>query len=68
MRYDVRLNRFASPRPVDPAEPEPIAVLELDEFAFDGSIEPAAFFYQPAGEGLIDVTEMHMGGLQPMRP
>jgi len=66
----LRLEWLAIPgvRPVSAAEPEPIAVLELDAFEFDAPVEPAAFFYQPAGEGLIDVSEMHVKGLQPMRP
>ncbi|MGB8854677.1 MAG: hypothetical protein WCC69_14070 [Pirellulales bacterium] len=57
------------PRPVAAgAEPEPIAVLDIDEPQIGGPVEAAAFFYQPATTGLMDVTEQHVKSLQLMRP
>jgi hypothetical protein len=47
---------------------EPIAVLDLFDIQVDGPIDAAAFFYQPATTGLIDLTEEHLKRLAPMRP
>lgn len=47
---------------------EPIAVLELFDIAIDGPVDAAAFFYQPATTGLIDVTDEHLELLSPLRP
>jgi hypothetical protein len=55
-------------RPVAPAEIEPIAVVDLLEIELDGPVDAAAFFYQPATEGLIDVTNHHVQTLAPLRP
>jgi hypothetical protein len=50
------------------AVPEPIAVLDIDEPQLGGPVDAAAFFYQPATTGLMDVTEQHVQTLQLMRP
>jgi hypothetical protein len=55
-------------RPVAPAEIEPIAVVDLLEIELNGPVDAAAFFYQPATEGLIDVTNQHVSQLAPLRP
>lgn len=55
-------------RPVEPAEVEPIGVIDLLEIELDGPVDAAAFFYQPATEGLIDVTAHHVQSLAPLRP
>lgn len=45
------------PRPaVADAPVEPIAVIEILDVVFDAPVDTAAFFYQPAEEGLIDLT------------
>jgi hypothetical protein len=54
-------------RPVDDLPPEPIAVLDLHDIEVGGSVDATAFFYQPATEGLIDITEMQVQGLGLMR-
>lgn len=54
-------------RPVADAAPEPIAVLDLFDIELNGRVDATAFFYQPATEGLIDITEMHVQGLGLMR-
>jgi hypothetical protein len=56
------------PRPVAGGVPEPIAVLELTDIEVGGQVDPAAFFYQPAAVGLMDVTEAHVAGLSLWRP
>ena len=55
-------------RPVGERPVEPIAVLDLFDIQVDGPIDAAAFFYQPATTGLIDLTEEHLKRLAPMRP
>lgn len=55
-------------RPVGDRPVEPIAVLDLFDIVVDGPIDAAAFFYQPATTGLIDLTEEHLKRLAPMRP
>jgi hypothetical protein len=55
-------------RPVAPAEIEPIAVVDLLEIEINGPVDAAAFFYQPATAGLIDVTNQHVSQLAPLRP
>lgn len=57
------------PRPVATnAALEPIAVLELSDVQIGGPVDATAFVYRPALEGLIDLTENYVQGLQPMRP
>jgi len=73
-RNDLLLRRvewlaIPGPRPVATnAEPEPIAVLDIDEPQLGSPVDTAAFFYQPATTGLMDVTEQHVKTLQLMRP
>lgn len=55
------------PRPVADAPPEPIAVMDLYDVELNGPVDATAFFYQPATEGLVDVTEMSVNGLGLMR-
>lgn len=54
-------------RPVADGPLEPIALLELHDIEIDGPVDATAFFYQPASEGLIDVTEMQVNGLSLIR-
>jgi len=65
-----RLEFLAIPgsRPVQPAAIEPIAVIDMLEMELDGPVDAAAFFYQPATEGLIDLTGHHVKTLVPLRP
>jgi len=55
-------------RPVEAAAVEPIAVIDLLEIELDGTVDATAFFYQPATEGLIDITVHHVQSLAPLRP
>ena len=54
-------------RPVADATPEPIGVMDLHDVELNGPVDATAFFYQPATEGLIDITEMYVNGLGLMR-
>jgi hypothetical protein len=56
------------PRPVADGVPEPIAVLDVGDVEIGGRVDPAAFFYQPAAVGLMDVTEAHVAALSLWRP
>jgi len=55
-------------RPVVSTTPEPIAVLELHDFELDAPVDATDFFYQPATEGLIDITDMHCKALWLLQP
>jgi hypothetical protein len=55
------------PRPVSDGPLEPIAVMDFHDIEIDGPVDPTAFFYQPASEGLEDVTEMTVKSLGLMR-
>jgi hypothetical protein len=55
-------------RPVSPAEVEPIAVLDLFDVELDASVDASNYFYQPATDGLMDLTDQHLQTLVPMRP
>jgi hypothetical protein len=55
-------------RPVTSHEVEPIAVVEMHEIELNGPVDPANFFYQPATDGLIDVTTNHCKTLGKLRP
>jgi hypothetical protein len=54
-------------RPVANSEPEPIAVLDLVECRFAGPFDASAFFYQPASQGLVDITDNYVKALGLMR-
>jgi hypothetical protein len=54
-------------RPVADAPLEPIAVMELIDVELNGHVDATAFFYQPAAEGLVDVTDMYVGAVSLMR-
>ncbi|MCE9630991.1 MAG: hypothetical protein K8S94_09820 [Planctomycetia bacterium] len=54
-------------RPVAAAAPEPIGVMDLHDVELNGAVDATTFFYQPATEGLIDITEMYVNGLSLMR-
>ena len=56
------------PRPVAAGAPEPIAVLDVLDIEVGGRVDPASFFFKPAGVGLMDVTEEHVKTLQAWRP
>jgi len=55
-------------RPVATTEPEPIAVLDVTDVEIGGRVDPAAFFYQPAAVGLMDVTDAHVAAISLWRP
>jgi len=55
-------------RPVATATPEPIAVLDVHDIEVGGRVDAASFFYKPASEGLIDLTEQHVKTLYAWRP
>ena len=55
-------------RPVAAAAPEPIAVLDIHDIEVGGSVDAAAFFYKPAADGLMDMTEQHLKTMYPWRP
>ena len=55
------------PRPVAAVPVEPVAVMDLHDIELDVPVDATAFFYQPATEGLIDVTEMYVATLGLMR-
>lgn len=56
------------PRPVAAGPVEPIAVVDLLEIELNGPVDTAAFYYQPASEGLIDITDFWVSSLGLMRP
>ena len=56
------------PRPVAAGPVEPIAVVDLLEIELDGPVDTTAFYYQPASEGLIDITDFWVSSLGLMRP
>ena len=66
--YRVEWLAVPGPRPVADGEPEPIAVLDLQEVRVGGSVDAGAFVYRPAAEGLIDMTDAHVAGLGLLRP
>ena len=68
--FPFRLEWLAIPgrRPVAPREPEPIAVLELFEVRLGEPVDAAAFVYRPSTKGLVDMTDMHVKYLAPLRP
>ncbi|MFM8413885.1 MAG: hypothetical protein ACKOCX_04085 [Planctomycetota bacterium] len=55
-------------RPVAPAPPEPIAVVEFLEVVLDGEVDATAFYYQPASEELVDFTGPTIKMMGLMRP
>jgi len=56
------------PRPVAAGPVEPIAVVDLLEIELNGPVDTTAFYYQPASEGLIDITDFWVSSLGLMRP
>ena len=66
--YRVEWLAVPGPRPVAGGEPEPVAVLDLQEVRINGPVDAGAFVYRPAAEGLIDMTDAHVAGLGLMRP
>lgn len=57
------------PRPVDPRQPEPIAVLDLFDIRPGEAVDASAFIYRPAPQiGMSDVTDGYVAGMGPMRP
>jgi len=48
--------------------PDPVGVIDLVDVELDGPVDATAFFYQPATEGLIDITEPYNKMLGLMRP
>lgn len=68
MPYRLEYLAIPGPRPASGRTVEPIGVIDLVEIEFDGSVDPTAFFYQPATEGLIDITDPYVRMLGLMRP
>ncbi len=66
--YRLEYLAIPGPRPATGREVEPIGVIDLVEIEFDVSVDPTAFFYQPATEGLIDITDPYVRMLGLMRP
>lgn len=66
--YRLEYLAIPGPRPATGRAVEPIGVIDLVEIEFDGSVDPTAFFYQPATEGLIDITDPYCRMLGLMRP
>ena len=66
--YRLEYLAIPGPRPVAARPVEPIGVIDLVEVEFDGAVDPTAFYFQPATEGLIDITEPYVGMLGLMRP
>ena len=58
----IRMRRIAT------REPEPIAVLELFDVRLGEPVDAAAFVYRPSTKGLVDMTDMHVKYLAPLRP
>lgn len=56
------------PRPVTNHDVVPIAVIDILDIELNGRVDPAAFFYQPASEGLVDVTTNHVKTMAILRP
>jgi hypothetical protein len=65
-----RLEFLAIPgaRPVAAGPVDVIMAIEFVEIEIDGPVDPTAFYYQPATEGLIDLTDAMVKSLGPMRP
>ena len=68
--FPFRVEWLAIPgrRPVAGREPEPIAVLELFDVRLGEPVDAAAFVYRPSIKGLVDMTDMHVKYLAPLRP
>lgn len=66
--YQLEFLGIPGARPVTDHEVEPIAVIEMHDIELNGPVDAAAFFYQPATEGLIDVTTNHVKTLGKLRP
>jgi hypothetical protein len=68
--FPFRIEWLAIPgrRPVPATTPEVVAVLELYEVRVGDPVDATAFVYKPAIEGLMDVSENYVNGLQPLRP
>lgn len=56
------------PRPVAAGPVDVVMAIEFVEVEIDGPIDPTAFYYQPASEGLIDLTDAMVKSLGPLRP
>ncbi len=66
--YRLEYLAIPGPRPATGRDVEPIGVIDLVEIEFNASVDPTAFFYQPATEGLIDITDPYARMLGLMRP
>ena len=65
--YRLEYLAIPGPRPVG-GTVEPIGVIDLVEIELNGPVDATAFFYQPATEGLIDITDPYVRMLGLMRP
>lgn len=66
--YRLEYLALPGPRPVSGGDLEPIGVIDLVEVEFNGPVDTTAFYYQPATEGLIDITDPYLRMLGLMRP
>jgi hypothetical protein len=64
----LELLAIPGPRPVAAGPVEVITAIEFVEVELDGPVDPTAFFYQPANEGLIDLTDAMVKSLGSLRP
>jgi hypothetical protein len=64
----LELLAIPGPRPVAAGPVEVITAIEFVEVELDGPVDPTAFFYQPANEGLIDLTDAMVKSLGALRP
>jgi hypothetical protein len=55
-------------RPVTPGPLEPIAVIEFLEVELNGPVDATAFYYQPAAQEMIDLTNHAVKTMSLMRP
>ena len=66
--YRFEMLAIPGPRPVAPAPLEPISVVEFLEIELDGAVDATTFYYQPASEGLVDITDQIVKVTELMRP
>ena len=66
--YRLEFLAIPGPRPVAPAPLEPISVVEFLEIEIDGAVDATAFYYQPASEELVDLTDQIVKTTGLMRP
>jgi hypothetical protein len=68
--FPFRIEWLAIPgkRPVADAPPQPIAVMELYDVRIAEPVDASAFVYRPSTEGMMDLTEVIVSQIVPLRP